>query len=378
MPKTLRLIELFAGYGSQAMAIKRLNIPFEHYKVVEFDKYAVRSYNAVHNTNFPVSDIRDVTGKDLEIVETEKYDYLLTYSFPCTDLSVAGKGLGMSKGSNTRSGLLWEVERILKECKELGALPQFLLMENVTQVHGENNIKDFGEWVTFLDSLGYISKWQDLNAKDYGIPQNRERVYTVSIRERERQFGWPEPMPLERRLGDMLEETVDEKYYLSDDRLKGILKWEERQKENGRGFRFDVKDGDGIARTMTTSSDRPADSTYVKQGLKVINATSQGYDIAEEGDSVNLSFPNSTTMRGRVGHGESQTITTDGNQGTVQQMRIRRLTPKECWRLMGFDDEDFEQAKQVNSDTQLYKQAGNSIVVNVLEGIVKNLFIERR
>ena len=180
MPKTLRLIELFAGYGSQAMAIKRLNIPFEHYKVVEFDKYAVRSYNAVHNTNFPVSDIRDVTGKDLEIVETEKYDYLLTYSFPCTDLSVAGKGLGMSKGSNTRSGLLWEVERILKECKELGALPQFLLMENVTQVHGENNIKDFGEWVTFLDSLGYISKWQDLNAKDYGIPQNRDRCFMVS------------------------------------------------------------------------------------------------------------------------------------------------------------------------------------------------------
>lgn len=120
--KTIRLIELFAGYGSQALAIKRLNIPFEHYRVVEFDKYAIKSYNAVHGTDFKPTDICNVTGDDLGIVDTDKYNYLLTYSFPCTDLSKAGKVKGMSKGSNTRSGLLWEVERILKELKTLAYL----------------------------------------------------------------------------------------------------------------------------------------------------------------------------------------------------------------------------------------------------------------
>ena len=116
--KPIRLIELFAGYGSQALALKRLGVDFESYRVVEFDKYAVRSYNAIHNTNFAVTDIRDVKGADLGIVDTDKYNYCLTYSFPCTDLSVAGAQKGMTKGSGTRSGLLWEVERILRELNE--------------------------------------------------------------------------------------------------------------------------------------------------------------------------------------------------------------------------------------------------------------------
>lgn len=116
--KPIRLIELFAGYGSQALALKRLGVEFESYRVVEFDKYAVRSYNAIHDTNFSVTDIRDVKGADLGIVETDKYNYCMTYSFPCTDLSVAGAQKGMTKGSGTRSGLLWEVERILRELNE--------------------------------------------------------------------------------------------------------------------------------------------------------------------------------------------------------------------------------------------------------------------
>ena len=148
--RKIRLIELFAGYGSQAMALKRLGVDFEHYRVVEFDKFAIKSYNAVHNTNFDVTDIRDVKGEDLGIVELDKYDYLLTYSFPCTDLSIAGKKQGMSRDSGTRSGLLWEVERLLRESENL---PQFLVMENVSQVHCEVNINDFGEWISFLDSF---------------------------------------------------------------------------------------------------------------------------------------------------------------------------------------------------------------------------------
>lgn len=130
--KPVRLIELFGGIGSQAMALTRLGIDFEHYRLVEFDKYPVASYNAIHGTNFEPIDITKIHGSDLGIVETNKFTYLLTYSFPCQDLSVAGKQQGMSKGSNTRSGLLWEVERLLNETKYL---PQLLLMENVPQVH---------------------------------------------------------------------------------------------------------------------------------------------------------------------------------------------------------------------------------------------------
>ena len=137
--KPIRLIELFAGYGSQAMALKR-GANFEHYRVVEFDKYAIKSYNAVHGTDFPAIDITTVHAADLGIVDTNDYCYMMTYSFPCTDLSVAGLQKGMKKGSGTRSGLLWEVERLLKEMNEL---PQILFMENVTQVHNQQNIEDF-------------------------------------------------------------------------------------------------------------------------------------------------------------------------------------------------------------------------------------------
>lgn len=138
--KPIRLIELFAGIGSQAKALKNLKVNFEHYKIVEFDKYAIDSYNAIHNTNFKPLDITKIHASDLEIVDTDKYEYIMTYSFPCQDLSLAGKGRGMAKGSGTRSGLLWEVERILKECKEL---PQVLLMENVPEVIGGQILKTF-------------------------------------------------------------------------------------------------------------------------------------------------------------------------------------------------------------------------------------------
>lgn len=175
--KPLRLIELFAGIGAQAKALENLGVNFEHYRICEFDKYAVASYNAVHGTEFTTSDITKIHADDLGIVETDKYEYIMTYSFPCTDISNAGKQQGMSRYSGTRSGLLWEVERLLKETKEL---PQILLMENVPGVLSEKNKKDFLEWCGFLESLGYTSKYKILNAKDYGIPQNRDRVFMIS------------------------------------------------------------------------------------------------------------------------------------------------------------------------------------------------------
>ena len=160
------------------MALKRVGAKFEHYRVVEFDKFAIASYNAVHGTDFPTIDIKEIHAKDLNVVDTDKFCYMMTYSFPCTDLSVAGLQKGMKKGSGTRSGLLWEVERLLKEMNEL---PQILFMENVTQVHNKQNIEDFKSWLSFLESLGYSNYWQDLNAKDFGVPQNRERCFMISL-----------------------------------------------------------------------------------------------------------------------------------------------------------------------------------------------------
>lgn len=224
--KPIRLIELFAGIGSQAKALKNLNAEFEHWKVVEFDEHAIKSYNAVHGTNFETSDIRTIHAVDLEITEREQYCYILTYSFPCQDLSLAGNQKGMKKGTGTRSGLLWEVERILDECGD--NLPNILIMENVPQVIGKKNIADFQLWRDKLETLGYSNYVQILNAKDYEIPQNRERCFMVSLLG-DWNYCFPKKEPLRTRLRDLLENTVDKKYYLSK---KMILRMEKMAKQN--------------------------------------------------------------------------------------------------------------------------------------------------
>lgn len=205
------------------MALKRIGAKFEHYRVVEFDKYAIASYNAVHGTDFHTMDITKVHAEDLNICDTNTFTYLLTYSFPCTDLSVAGKQAGMSKGSGTRSGLLWEVERILTEIRDSnGELPQILFMENVPQVHGKKNINDFEKWLGFLESLGYTNYWQDLNAKNYGVAQNRERCFMFSFLG-EYNYHFPQPIPLKKKLKDYLEENVDEKYYINNENAQKLI-----------------------------------------------------------------------------------------------------------------------------------------------------------
>jgi len=217
--KPIRLIELFAGIGAQAKALENLGADFEHYRAIEFDKYAMASYNAIHGTNFSVKNILEAHAEDLGI-DDDSYCYIMTYSFPCTDLSLAGKGAGMAKGSGTRSGLLWEVERILKECDKL---PDILVMENVPQVHGKKNMDDFLKWINVLDSLGYTSVWKDMNAKDYGIPQNRNRCFMVSWLG-EHTYRFPEPIPLTKVLKDYLDEEVDEKYYLKDEAVQKLMR----------------------------------------------------------------------------------------------------------------------------------------------------------
>ena len=434
MTKTLRLIELFAGYGSQALAIKRLNIPFEHYRVIEFDKYAIKSYNAVHGTDFAPTDICNVIGDDLGIVDTDKYNYLLTYSFPCTDLSKAGKVKGMSKGSNTRSGLLWEVERILKELK---TLPQFLVMENVPQVHSDANINDFADWITFLDSLGYTSKWQDLNAKDFGIPQNRERCFMVSYLDNSLQYAFPESIPLTSTAQEYLEDNVAEKYYIKTEKAKELI--EKLIIENGLDSVIYVKDNtekgykeldtggivnlyypesltkrgrvqtrprvcptiavDGILMQMTKERlvvDRSTTKTKILNTAQTIKTAQRGIEkrtgketgvleITGKGanklaylnydhiEDTNKTIAKTLCCRDYKGFGTGFN-TMNGVIDSVIEYRIRKLTPLECFRLMDVSDEDAKKMLSVNSESQCYKQAGNSIVVAVLEKIFYNIF----
>lgn len=292
----------------------------------------------------------------------------------------------MKKGSNTRSGLLWEVERILIELKEKDQLPQVLLMENVPDVIGTKNIDDFNEWYASLEKMGYQSYYKVLNAKYYGIPQNRERCFMVSILGKY-SYQFPEGIELKSRLKDVLEDHVDEKYYLS----QKIIETFTRRNEKENGFHFDTNERD-IAKTVTAGvyKTRMDDRVYSQEGISptintmqggnkqpkiaIKEATKQGYAEAEPGDSVNLKQPHSKTRRGRVGKGIVQTLTTSCDHGIIEPtFRIRRLTPLECWRLMGFTDEDFKKAQQVNSNSQLYKQAGNSIVKQVLMAIFKEV-----
>ena len=273
-----------SGYGSQALALKYLGVNFEHWKICEWAVKSIQAYKDIHFTdedielnskrtkedmveflyqkgisadyNKPMTkdqikrlseeqlktiikniaithnlvNIQQVKGKDLEIEDTDKYDYIMTYSFPCQDLSLAGKGKGMSDTS-TRSGLLWEVERILQECKDLKELPQVLLMENVPQVHSQDNLEDFNKWKLRLEELGYNNYFQDLIATDYGIPQIRNRTFMVSILG-DYSYTFPKPIPLKLKLKDMLENNVDEKYYLSDKMMEYITSKDDKYKVN--------------------------------------------------------------------------------------------------------------------------------------------------
>ena len=412
--------------------------------------------------------IQQVKGEDLKIVDTDKYDYVLTYSFPCQDLSLAGKGKGMSDTS-TRSGMLWEVERILSECKELGTMPQVLLMENVPQVHGSDNVKDFNKWQLRLEELGYKNYFQDLIATDYGIPQTRNRCFMVSVLG-DYSYTFPQPIPLKLKLKDMLEDNVDEKYYLSDKMLDYCLGVNQKDSNFPRGERFLQSLGQtnekNIATTITTNAgNRPTDNF-----IKVKNATKQGYLEATDGDGIDISS-RMEYHRGTVQKDKAQTLTTSGGNdvgvvigtyqysksdafmqgkdrlqlgketsdtlqttpkegvvvnmktklcndlilqgkvkendvirhsyttsrmngemkdlkqnnlsptldtrcdclGVVNDLRIRKLTPKECFRLMGVKDEDYEKCAKNQSDSSLYHLAGDSIVVNVLMAIFKEL-----
>ena len=349
----LKVLELFGGIGACSKALERLGIDYEIADYVEIDKYAVASFNAMHGTNFEPQDICK-WDKDIEVD-------LIMHGSPCQDFSLAGKQKGGDEGSGTRSSLMYETIRIVEKLK-----PKYVIWENVKNVISKKHKHNYDNYCNKMSELGYISYGKVLNAKDYGIPQNRERVFTISIqKDLEKSFEFPPKQELKLKLKDMLENEVDEKYYLSDKWLKDI-KYEDkticetRYDEGIRTFKNNIC---GSLRTI--------DACGNKSVIEIKNNTKKGYLEAQAGDGV---YTNTSTKRGTVQKEMIQTLTTFQDKGVVMNdLRIRKLTPKECWRLMGFDDEDFEKASEVNSNSQLYKQAGNSIVVNVLEGILKEL-----
>lgn len=374
--KKIRLIELFAGIGAQAQALTNLGVPYEKYKICEIDKSAVDSYNAVHGTIFIPTDITKIQAADLNVENTEEYDYILTYSFPCTDLSKAGKQRGMSKSGGTRSGLLWQVERLLQEMKEL---PQVLLMENVPDVLSENNKKDFFLWCSFLESLGYTNRYALLNAKDFDIPQSRERCYMLSWFGDRYYYIFPQGKKKTRRLKDMLESHVPERYYLKPKEIESLNL--SCAADNRRFYRqaFETVKGGNCEYGDTIDA---FNMRVNKSGISpTITTRPEGFKTAiiVVDDPIVYDGYNGAVKRngGYVG-----TLTTNcgadlkrNGQGIIESAtRIRKLTPKECWRLMGFDDESYSRAAKVTSHSKLYKQAGNSIVVDVLMEIFRELF----
>ena len=337
--KPIRLIELFAGIGAQAKALENIGVEFEHYRICEFDKYAVASYNAIHGTEFTTSDITKIHADDLGIVETDKYEYIMTYSFPCTDLSKAGKQQGMSRQSGTRSGLLWEVERLLKEAEEL---PQILLMENVPDVLSEKNRADFFAWYRLLEDLGYTNKYAILNAKDFGVPQNRNRCFMLSWLG-DFYYDFPDKIPMKPFIS-FLDFNVD--YIIKPEKLTKTQK--------------------NCIKHITNET---LSKTIRSGGLKSRDRHEWAVYSVELRQSENFIKKKSLWMKNL-----SKTICVQHlNSYTIDGKIYFDYSPIECWRLMGFDDESFYRAEKKVSNSQLYKQAGNSIVVPVLEAIFRQM-----
>lgn len=477
--------ELFSGIGAQVSALERLGIPCEIKHTSDIDHNAVLAYASIHcglteelintYTEYPTREemARQLTeinlgydfqknksynwyrfvnskSKELEkywlanklsrnlgdISKLEHLDYadFWTISFCCQDISNAGKMKGFKLGSNTRSSLLWDNIKLLKQAVDSNNAPKYVMFENVKNLVSRKFISDFNDLLDVLDELGYNTYWKVLNAKDYGVPQNRERVFAISIRKDidDGKFEFPQPFDNGVRLKDVLEDNVDEKYYLSEDIQNRLIITDKTLTKNiirttkpsfrtigqrdlvysensimGTLVATDykqpkqiletnrcVKVGDlnyypyetsnrvyskeGISPTLTTMQGGNTEPKIAEPIAYVKEATKKGYAEIYEGDSVNLEQPNSKTRRGRVGKGCVQTLTTSCNQAVIEpeakSFRVRKLTPKECYRLMGFTDEQFDRSQTFSSDSQLYKQAGNSIVVDVLYYIFGKLF----
>lgn len=497
--KVVKLLSLFSGIGAFEKALKNLNINYELVNYCEIDKYASKAYSVIHGIpeSYNLWDVKKIKPEELPDFN------MMTWGFPCQDISIAGEMQGIKEG--TRSGLYYYAFNILATKR-----PAISIIENVKNLCSKRFADKFQMILADIEALGYNNYYKILNAKDFNIPQNRERVFIISIRKDidKKDFKFPEGKPLELKLKDLLEKEVDRKYYLKDEQLKNlVINQNMNCNPSGKGINGKVYSGDvvgtittnkgegikvvanlnmkghesinrvysenGISPTLTgmqggntqpkiietpcivasrgRNPDNPSDrtagahveqrlevnqkgisnaittvqkdnyviekyNTFIKEegyvpelfnpyhrkevdkiaptqtancgsmtsssavlkkeeNVKIKEATKKGYTEAELGDSINLSYPSSQTRRGRVGKQVSQTITQQNHIGIIDEnIKIRKLTPTECWRLMGFTDRDINKCINAGiSNSQLYKMAGNSIVVNVLEEIYKNL-----
>lgn len=348
----LKVLELFGGIGACSKALERLGVDYEIVDYVEIDKYAVASFNAIHNTNFEPQDVRNY-NKDI-VVD------LLMHGSPCQDFSIAGKQAGGDKDSGTRSSLMYETLRIVEKLK-----PKYVIWENVKNLLSKKHFHNFQSYLDKMEELGYSNYYQVLNAKDYGVPQNRERVFTISIRKDLNQdFMFPPKKELKLSVKDILDKNVDDYYYKVCPSMLEALKVGKVQDITNEKY----------SHTLTTKQAR-----WNNAGL-ICEYVNKKYDkfIKNNGYVPEMFNPYNNKEIKDIAPTQTTNCGSTTSSSTIfirNGVRFRYLTPKECWRLMGFDDNDYEKASRVCPRSQLYKQAGNSIVVNVLEEILRNLLL---
>lgn len=404
----LRVLSLFSGIGAFETALDEEDIDWQLDHYCEIDKYACMSYNQIHGTT-DEDNLKDVTQIDYSKIGDID---LITYGFPCQDISVAGhqKGFFDEKGNQTRSGLFFNAADVIRHTR-----PKFAIFENVKNLTGKKFKAEFETVLSVLDELGYNTYWKVLNAKDYGVPQNRERVFGISIRKDiDHGYDFPLPVELKLRLKDILEDHVDEKYYLSEKIIKGFIRHNENHEKKGNGFIWQPKTKDDIASCVTARVFKTGatDNSLIEPTITepVIcrsigrnpenpssrvagEPTEQRIEINTSGCSHTLTSVQKDNyviepkikIVGKLNSSQDGVVInpmgiskahTAGHNNTPKisdsMYRIRKLTPRECWRLMGFQDKYFDRVHGV-SNTQLYKQAGNSIVVDVLRAIFREL-----
>ena len=379
----MKFIDLFAGIGGFRFGMESAG--HECVAFCEIDKFARASYKAIHDTKGEI-ELHDITQVTDDEIRAIGHVDAICGGFPCQAFSIAGNRRGFE---DTRGTLFFEIARFASILK-----PKYLFLENVKGLLNHDKGNTFEVILSALDELGYDVEWQVLNSKDFGVPQNRERVFIIGHLRGER--------------GRKIFPIGGESQTTSDQSVIKIG----NVNPSGKGMNGEVYKINGLAPTLTTNKGEgqkiPLKTNQIKrfgvlqpnfnqsgvvyetdgisptirtmQGgglepkIRVREATKQGYAEASVGDSVNLSHPNSKTRRGRVGEGIANTLVTGDSQGVVTpNFRIRKLTPRECWRLQGFPDWAFDKAQEVNSNSQLYKQAGNSVTVNVIKEIARYL-----